>query len=383
MKTLGIDLAASPRKTGACLISWEDGRARVDALEPVCEDSLLLELARHADKVAIDAPFGWPVEFVDAIAGHRRGDLWPGAHKTSTDEQVAFRARLSYRETDRAVFEYLGRLFPRGNHPQPLSVSTDRIGITAMRCAQLLERMAPGAPVDRMGAGKVVEAYPAAALSIWGLASSRYKGIAGRRALESLADSVLAAHRFALSGAHRALLASRDDCFDALIASLAARLAARELTIAPDRSESRRAATEGWIHLPVPGSLQALDGDIRVWVDDDLIDRRAPSGWVQVTTAAHANRLLDTGRVVELSLDHDLGDDERFGRGIDVTTHLARRQESDDTVLWPRDGLTLHTANPSGRDSMSREIRRYAGKRLDVEESVEGGKPRFRFRPRP
>jgi predicted nuclease with RNAse H fold len=303
MKTLGIDLAANPRKTGACLIAWNDGKARVESLEPVCEDSLLLELAREADKVAIDAPFGWPVEFTDALVAHRRGELWPGAHRTAPEEQSAFRARLAYRETDRAVVEYLGRLYPRGNHPRPLSVSTDRIGITAMRCAQLLDRMAPGAPVDRTGTGKVVEVYPAAALSIWGLASSRYKGMAGRNALGRLAESILAAYRFETTASQRTLLAMRDDCFDALVASLVARLAARDLTVAPDPSERALAATEGWIHLPVPGSLGALDGELRLWVDDDLIDRRAPDGWVQVTTAAHTARLLDTRRVVELSLD--------------------------------------------------------------------------------
>src|SRR5664279_2370966 len=43
-----------------------------------------------------------------------------------------------------------------------------------------------------------------------------------------------------------------------------------------------------------------------------------PSGWTHVTTVKQATDLLDTGRVVELSLDHDLGDDERFGRGIEV-----------------------------------------------------------------
>lgn len=126
--------------------------------------------------------------------------------------------------------------------------------------------------------------------------------------------------------------------------------------------------------------VQASDVDLRVWLDDDLVDRRAPAGWVQVTTARHAIRLLETGRVVELSLDHDLGDDERAGRGIDVIDFLAEKQTVDDWNLWPRDGITLHTANPYGRDAMARSIHRYAGKVSTVEESLTaGGKPRFRF----
>jgi hypothetical protein len=50
---------------------------------------------------------------------------------------------------------------------------------------------------------------------------------------------------------------------------------------------------------------------LRVWLDDDLEDRAAPEGWTHVTTAADAIALLDAGDVVEVSLDHDLGHDER------------------------------------------------------------------------
>src|SRR5687768_5286144 len=106
--------------------------------------------------------------------------------------------------------------------------------------------------------------------------------------------------------------------------------------------------------------------DIRLWLDDDLIDRAAPNGWEHVTTAAAAIEQLESGNVVELSLDHDLGDDERFGRGIDVVDFLAEQQELHDRRLWPRDGITLHTANPSGRDTMARAIRRYAGVHLTI-----------------
>lgn len=123
--------------------------------------------------------------------------------------------------------------------------------------------------------------------------------------------------------------------------------------------------------------------EVRVWLDDDLVDRAAPAGWKHVTTAWEAIRLLETGNVVELSLDHDLGDDEQFGRGIDVVNFLGEAQEIDDRPLWPRDGITIHSANPSGRDSMARAIRADAGRRFRVIESrTPGGKPRFIFEPR-
>ncbi len=120
--------------------------------------------------------------------------------------------------------------------------------------------------------------------------------------------------------------------------------------------------------------------ELRIWLDDDLVDRRAPEGWTQVTTAWDAIELLKTGRVVELSLDHDLSDDERFGRGTDVVDFIAEQQEAHGRDLWPREGISLHTANPAGREAMARTIRRYAEKGgMHVHESRAGGQPKFTF----
>ena len=124
------------------------------------------------------------------------------------------------------------------------------------------------------------------------------------------------------------------------------------------------------------------EGELRVWLDDDLEVRVAPEGWIHVTTAPECIELLDTGRVIELSLDHDLGDDRQFGRGIDVPNWLGQQQEIHDRLLWPRDGVTIHSANPYGRDAMARAIRSDAGRRQRVIESrTPGGKPRFTFEP--
>lgn len=122
------------------------------------------------------------------------------------------------------------------------------------------------------------------------------------------------------------------------------------------------------------------DDAIRLWLDDDLVDRAAPPGWTHVTTVKEATELLDTGRVVELSLDHDLGDDEGAGRGIHVVDWLAAQQEEHRRILWPRDGITIHSANPTGRDAMVRAIENYAGKAVEVRRSLTpGGKPRLTF----
>jgi hypothetical protein len=123
-------------------------------------------------------------------------------------------------------------------------------------------------------------------------------------------------------------------------------------------------------------------GELRVWLDDLLEDRAAPAGWMHVVDAPTAVALLDTGRVIELSLDHDLGDDDVAGRGVHVVDHIAQREFSGARGAWPRDGITLRGADPAGRGQMVRAIARYAGARHHVQRSITaGGKVRFEFLP--
>jgi len=89
---------------------------------------------------------------------------------------------------------------------------------------------------------------------------------------------------------------------------------------------------------------------MRVYLDDE---RTTPEGWVRAYWPEEAIALLETGRVEELSLDHDLGDDER-GTGYDV-------------VLWIEEAVALrgfrpprmcvHSANSSARQKMESGIR--------------------------
>jgi predicted nuclease with RNAse H fold len=242
MRSLGIDLAAEPPNTAACEITWTAHRAHGRIYADRLDDGRLLTLIETADKVGIDCPFGWPLPFVNAVAIHANAAAWPGRGQLGSSH----RQSLRYRLTDEVVYQQVGIW--------PLSVSTDRIGVTAMRCAALLDALATaGHPVDRTGGGWVVEVYPAAALKHWGLPHRGYKkqegSIVRAQALDQLCAKLptLLLDEDALDRCRRS-----DDAFDALVCALVARAAGLGLTTPPAPGDQvKRAQVEGWIHLPI------------------------------------------------------------------------------------------------------------------------------------
>jgi len=115
-----------------------------------------------------------------------------------------------------------------------------------------------------------------------------------------------------------------------------------------------RAAIKDFLGRPIPP-----EGDLRVWLDDDPVDREAPEGWIHVRSAREACFLLLSGRVIELSLDNDLNNDDNeneFGSGFEVIDFLEEQHFVSDNPLWPRDGIAFHTANASAEQRMIRSV---------------------------
>ena len=244
MFTVGVDLAAEPKKTALACISWHAGGASLDHLQVGVDDDTVIDRSRGAGSVGIDCAFGWPIEFVEFLTAHAAGRL-PDRDESGLD----WRRRLAYRHTDRFVRELTGQ--------RPLSVATDRLGLTAMRCAELLEAFArDGGPVDRSGAGRVVEVYPAVALRQWEVAVRGYKTTAAlrRSALETLTAR---APWLRMSDEHVRLIERSDDAFDAVVSALIARAHYLGLTHSPPPEARSAARVEGWIAVP-SASLDAL-----------------------------------------------------------------------------------------------------------------------------
>jgi hypothetical protein len=252
--SLGIDFSAASKKTVGCEIDWSGRQIRF--FQNV-DESKIQSWAKddEHDVVSVDVPFGWPEPFLEVMSLHRDGRAGPA--NDSYYESLS--QKLRYRTTDE---------FVRRHARNPLSVSTDRIGCSALRFALIqagLERQ--GLPIDRAGLrGKFVEVYPAASLDIWWEAPAKNKEYAGRvfAWLEEQFEGRLTIPK-------TPDLQQSDDAADALICALMARAVQLSrlsrndsLVQRPDTYWSQYPGTEasirreGWIWLPNEPTLRSL-----------------------------------------------------------------------------------------------------------------------------
>ncbi len=88
---------------------------------------------------------------------------------------------------------------------------------------------------------------------------------------------------------------------------------------------------------------------MKLYLDDE---RPTPAGWIGVKWPDEAIAYLETGSVTDLSLDHDLGDDER-GTGNDVVLWL---EEAVALRGFRPPRISVHSANASARLKMEAGI---------------------------
>jgi hypothetical protein len=89
---------------------------------------------------------------------------------------------------------------------------------------------------------------------------------------------------------------------------------------------------------------------MKVFLDDERV---TPEGWIRVRWPEEAIALLAAGGVDELSLDHDLGNDQH-GTGYDVLTWI---EEAVATRGFRPPLIKVHSANSSARLKMEAAIR--------------------------
>jgi predicted nuclease with RNAse H fold len=227
--TLGIDLSSMPKNTVACEIEWKRDSVWVKSPITRCCDETLYSHIACADVVGIDAPFGWPVPFTKAVHN------W-----TSKAWTPDLRRRLQFRETDRHVNQQVKKWWP-------LSVSSDRIALPAMRAMALLKHHGV---TDKSGDSKFFEVYPAATLHCWGFYSRGYKTLKDESCRTLRAKIVRQLKRKLPSLEIPKEYVESADALDALIASLTARAAWLGKTRRPSSDQVEAAKCEGWIHLP-------------------------------------------------------------------------------------------------------------------------------------
>ena len=87
---------------------------------------------------------------------------------------------------------------------------------------------------------------------------------------------------------------------------------------------------------------------MKIWLDDH---RRPPdTNWVWVDNSKAVIDMLSRFQVSEISLDHDLGDENLYGNGYQVLLWIEEKVFTDTNYVPPI--IQIHTANPVARQKM-------------------------------
>lgn len=260
MRTIGIDIAGENSPNGLCWITWSASNATILDLQvekkwAIQRIATTVDAWRKTDPdthFGIDAPFGFPAAFSDAVSA-----MAVGRPRKQTGSTV-------WRFTEELILKKFGQ--------KALSSITDQITNTvADRCYPLRQSLVAGNCLDLVGySTRIFEVYPRIALRFWALSSPkvlpsyRTRGPLGNPARWTILKNLggIAPWLRIPDSRHRDLLISSDDAVDALVSAIVARVAAQKThPTAPaglTQVEMQLVTQEGWIHVPGPCSLTKL-----------------------------------------------------------------------------------------------------------------------------
>jgi hypothetical protein len=225
--------------------------------------------------VALDAPFGWPCAMVGAVSAWRPGRRWQAPTDTPFRQRRTDAATVARTKSAVNARRAAGEV---GLRPAvPLSVSADKIAMAAWRSCGILDALVQreavvvtdvlGAPFPSDGQRRVVEAYPAAALALWGIPRQGYKSagpmaVGVREAMLGRIERASAKGWLRWAPGARARCAVTDHALDAFVCALVARAAYLGLVDPVPPEEGTFARAEGWIALPLPDALRSLPANL-------------------------------------------------------------------------------------------------------------------------
>ncbi len=106
----------------------------------------------------------------------------------------------------------------------------------------------------------------------------------------------------------------------------------------------------------------------KLWLDDVRPPwKYGAMGWQWAKTYEEAVTILKTGKIEFASLDHDLAWEHYPGSGVDPKdcqekTGYHVLQYIKDNNLWPKDGISVHSMNPVGRQRMEQVVYQHYGR---------------------
>ena len=247
---LGIDLSSQPERTAVCVLQQNTPNVfKIQEMKIGCNDAQLHDFIKQTKFIGIDAPFGWPIAFQNAVTTWNTCDwndsmVW---EKVLEGKKI-LQEKLRLRETDRRLQEMKIGV-------TPLSVSTDKISLPAMRAMLLLKRFGVK---DKTGMTPFndkhfYEVYPAATLACWKMNRAGYKKADAISIRQKIVEQITQKFSFVDSADDLISCTKTDHQLDALICALTAFKASIKQTNWPPPSDLDESVIhqEGWIHLPI------------------------------------------------------------------------------------------------------------------------------------